>query len=144
LRVFDCFTEITGRTGPGPKPITGPNFVLEMYNTLGWQRAFHRALRSEEFGIQFAGSGFNVSEFEAKQPTLPGACALVPVGIAHRVFCDPGFLRLVPYSKLPWDPRIDASMHAYDSSFEVTAKLLKPHEWHRQAAEEGASKQAAQ
>lgn len=144
LRVFDCFTEITGRTGPGPKPIIGPHFVLEMYNTLGWQRAFHRALRSEEFGIQFAGSGFNVSEFEAKQPTPPGACALVPVGIAHRVFCDPGFLRLVPYSKLPWDPRIDASMHAYDSSFEVTAKLLKPHAWHRQAAEEAASKQAAQ
>lgn len=145
LRLFDCFNEITGRQGPGPKPIIGNTFVLEMYNTYGWQRAFHRALRSEEFGIQFGGEGYNLSEFEARTDTLPGHCALVPLGIAHRVFGGPGFLRLVPYTKLPWDPRVDVSMHAYESTFEVKAKVIKPHAWHSQVeAEAAAAKTAAE
>ncbi|HLI19779.1 MAG TPA: hypothetical protein VKV32_01585 [Stellaceae bacterium] len=132
LRAFDCFTEITGQRGPGPKLIATDNFALETYNTIGPQFAFHRALQSDEFGFQFAGHGFNLSELEAKVATPPGACALVPLGIAHSVLCDPGFLRFVAYSRIPWEVRIDATKHAYNSRFEVTPKVLKPHAWHGQ------------
>jgi hypothetical protein len=89
-------------------------------------------LQSDEFGFQFAGHGFNLSELEAKVATPPGACALVPLGIAHSVLCDPGFLRFVAYSRVPWEVRVDASKHAFESRFEVTSKVVKPHAWHSQ------------
>jgi hypothetical protein len=130
LRAFDCFTEITGQRGPGPKLIATDNFALETYNTVGAQFAFHRALQSDEFGFQFSGHGYNLSELEAKAATPPGACALVPLGIAHSVLCDPGFLRFVAYSRIPWEVRADVSKHAYDSRFELAPKVLKPHAWH--------------
>ena len=121
---------ITGQRGPGPKLIATDNFALETYNTVGAQFAFHRALQSDEFGFQFSGHGFNLSELEAKAATPPGACALVPLGIAHSVLCDPGFLRFVAYSRIPWEVRADASKHAYDSRFELVPNVLKPHAWH--------------
>jgi hypothetical protein len=130
LRAFDCFTEITGQRGPGPKLVASDNFALETYNTVGAQFAFHRALQSDEFGFQFAGGGFNLSELEAKTATPPGTCALVPLGIAHSVLCDPGFLRFVAYSRIPWETRVDAGKHAFNSSFEVKSNVLKPHAWH--------------
>ena len=130
LRAFDCFTEITGQRGPGPKLIATDSFALETYNTIGAQFAFHRGLQSDEFGFQFSGHGYNLSELEAKAATPPGACALVPLGIAHSVLCDPGFLRFVAYSRIPWEVRVDATKHAYDSRFEVTPKVRKPHAWH--------------
>jgi hypothetical protein len=130
LRAFDCFTEITGQRGPGPKLIATDNFALETYNTVGAQFAFHRALQSDEFGFQFSGHGFNLSELEAKAATPPGSCALVPLGIAHSVLCDPGFLRFVAYSRIPWEVRADVSNHAYDSRFELVPNVLKPHAWH--------------
>jgi len=37
-----------------------------------------------------------MTELEAKQQTDPGDCAVVPLGIAHAVLCEPGFLRMVP------------------------------------------------
>jgi hypothetical protein len=106
--------------------------VVEVYNTVGEQFAFHRGLKSEEFGIQFAGRAINMTELEARQQTDPGDCALVPLGIAHAVLCEPGFLRMVPYSNLPWDVRCDPAKHAFDSTFEVKTKVAKPHDWHRQ------------
>ena len=131
LRIFDCFTEITGQRGPGPKLVATDNFALEAYNTVGAQFAFHRALQSDEFGFQFAGHGYNLSELEAKAATPPGACALVPLGIAHSVLCDPGFLRFVAYSRIPWEVRADVTKHAYDSRFEVVPNVLQAHAWHR-------------
>ncbi|HXR87665.1 MAG TPA: hypothetical protein VN728_11860 [Stellaceae bacterium] len=130
LRAFDCFTEITGQRGPGPKLIATDNFALETYNTVGAQFAFHRGLQSDEFGFQFAGHGYNLSELEAKVATPPGACALVPLGIAHSVLCDPGFLRFVAYSRIPWEVRADVGKHAYDSRFDIVPKVVKPHAWH--------------
>lgn len=130
IRAFDCFTEITGQRGPGPKLVASDNFALETYNTVGAQFAFHRALQSDEFGFQFAGGGYNLTELEAKTATPVGTCALVPLGIAHSVLCDPGFLRFVAYSRLPWETRVDATKHAFNSSFEVKASVLKPHAWH--------------
>jgi hypothetical protein len=132
LRIFDCFTEITGQRGPGPKLIATDSFALETYNTVGPQFAFHRALQSDEFGFQFSGHGFNLTELEAKVATPPGACALVPLGISHSVLCDPGFLRFVAYSRIPWEVRADVSKHAFDSKFEVAPNVVKPHAWHSQ------------
>jgi hypothetical protein len=132
LRAFDCFTEITGQRGPGPKLIATDNFALETYNTIGAQFAFHRGLQSDEFGFQFSGHGYNLSELEAKAATPPGACALVPLGIAHSVLCDPGFLRFVAYSRVPWEVRADATKHAFESRFEVASNVVKPHAWHSQ------------
>ncbi len=118
--------------------VVSPNFVVEVYNTFGEQFAFHRALHSEEFGLQFAGRAINMSEFCAELEMIPGVCALVPLGIAHSVICDPGFLRIVPYSRIPWDVRVDPVQHAYESRFEVTTTIVKPHAWHEQAAKEAA------
>ena len=132
VRAFDCFTEMTGQRGPGPKLVATDTFALEAYNTVGPQFAFHRGLESEEFGIQFAGRALNLTELEAEQETLPGACALVPLGIAHSVLCDPGFLRVVPYSRAPWDVKIDATKHAHASRFKTIATVVKPPAWHQQ------------
>lgn len=129
LRAFDCFTEKTGIRGPGPKLIESDNFFVEVYNTHGEQFAFHRALRSEEFGLQFRGTSVNMSEFEAKMPLVPGDFALVPLGIAHSVLCDENFLRTVWYSRLPWDFVANPNGHAFDSSFEVRSKVLQAAEF---------------
>jgi quercetin dioxygenase-like cupin family protein len=136
IAAFDCFTEITGRHGPGPKLLQTKYFVIEAYNTVGEQFAFHRGLLSEEFAIQFASRAINMTELEAKQQTDPGDCAVVPLGIAHAVLCEPGFLRMVPYSRIPWDVRVNPAKHAFHSTFETKAKVVAPHAWHKQMAEE--------
>src|SRR6201999_4276843 len=90
FRMFDVFDYRTGiGAGPGPKIMESKHFMAEVYNTLGDQHTFHRALRSEEIGIQFAGNAINVSEFDARLPTPPGSAAVVPLGISHCVQdCD--------------------------------------------------------
>jgi quercetin dioxygenase-like cupin family protein len=135
IRAFDYFTEITGRRGPGPKLLESPNFVVEVYNTDGEQFAFHRALRSEEFGLQFRGTATNMSEFNAALPMTPGDIALVPLGIAHSVITSKDFLRIVIYSRIPWDVTIDPAKHAYNSTFEVRTQVVEPAGWWASAAE---------
>ncbi|HEY4135363.1 MAG TPA: hypothetical protein VGO34_09115 [Alphaproteobacteria bacterium] len=125
IRTFDFFTEKTGTRGPGPKLIETENFFVEAYNTEGEQFAFHRALRSEEFGLQFRGTAVNMSEFDGKLPMIPGDLAVVPLGISHSVICDENFLRTVWYSRLPWDLVADPQGHAFDSTFEVRTKVLQ-------------------
>ena len=136
IAAFDCFTEVTGRHGPGPKLLQSKNFVIEAYNTVGEQLAFHRGLLSEEFAIQFAGKAINMTELEARQQTDPGDCAIVPLGIAHAVLCEPGFLRMVPYSRIPWEVRVDPAKHAFRSTFEVKTKVVEPHAGHKTLADE--------
>src|SRR5208283_4450460 len=68
MRPFDLFTDITGRRGPGPKWLSSSASMMEVYNTVGEQFAFHRALESEEFGLQFMGENTNMSEFEDELP----------------------------------------------------------------------------
>lgn len=135
LRVFDFFTEITGRRGPGPKIAESRYFVAEVYNTNGEQFAFHRALRSEEFGLQFRGNAVNMSEFESNLKMEPGDLALIPLGIAHSVICEENFLRIVLYSKLPWDVKVDPTNHAFDSTFEVKTNVVQAPAWWATAAE---------
>ncbi len=135
IRTFDFFTEITGRRGPGPKLCGSKHFVAECYNTNGEQFAFHRALRSEEFGLQFRGNAINMSEFEENLKMAPGDLALVPLGIAHSVICEDDFLRIVLYSRLPWDVKIDATAHAYESTFVVETTVVEAPGWWASAAE---------
>jgi quercetin dioxygenase-like cupin family protein len=135
VRAFDYFTEITGRRGPGPKLAESRNFVAEVYNTKGEQFAFHRALRSEEFGLQFRGNAINMSEFESGLKMTPGDMALIPLGIAHSVICEEDFLRIVLYSRVPWDVKIDATNHLFHSTFEVKTTVVKAPEWWGKAAE---------
>ncbi|HUB95756.1 MAG TPA: hypothetical protein VL993_07560, partial [Stellaceae bacterium] len=63
IRLFDIFTEITGRRGPGPVSMKSDRFFVECYNTTGAQFAFHRGNRSEEFQFQFHGTADNICEF---------------------------------------------------------------------------------
>jgi hypothetical protein len=137
FRAFDVFTYPTGvGKGPGPKIILSKHFMAEVYNTLGNQHTFHRALRSEEIGIQFRGQADNVSEFDEKLITTPGWVGVVPLGIAHRVEdCDEDFLRVVFYSELPWRVPVDVTNHAYDSTFEIKTKIIEQASWLASAAE---------
>jgi quercetin dioxygenase-like cupin family protein len=136
LRAFDFFTEITGQRGPGPKLLETPNFLIEVYNTTGEQFAFHRALRSEEFGLQFRGLSTNMSEFEASLPIGPGDLNVIPLGIAHSVLCQEDFLRTVWYSKIPWDVVTDVTKHAYESTWEIKTTTIKKAAWQQASAAE--------
>lgn len=136
LRAFDFFTEITGQRGPGPKLIETPHFVVEVYNTTGEQFAFHRALRSEEFGLQFRGDSTNMSEFDANLPMIPGDLNVIRLGIAHSVICQENFLRIVWYSKIPWDVPINPTQHAFESTWDIETKVIKPAAWQQASAAE--------
>ena len=134
IRTFDCFKEITGQRGPGPRLVESPNFIVEAYNTTGEQFAFHRALRSEEFGLQFRGPSTNISEFESSLPMNPGDINVLPLGISHSVICGEGFLRTVWYSRLPWDVAANVTKHAFESSWEVQTTVVRQAAWQLAAA----------
>lgn len=136
LRPFDCFTEITGRRGAGPKFLAGVDFALEGYNNSGEQFAFHRPLRSDEIGIQFAGSATALSEVQATAEVYPGYCGVLPCGIAHSLTGRPGSLRLVMYSNEFWDVKVSSPYYASESTFEVTSRITVPHAWHAEVAAE--------
>lgn len=136
MRPFDLFRDITGRRGPGPKWMQSAAGMMEVYNTVGEQFAFHRALESEEFGLQFMGDNTNMSEFEESQPMSAGDWFLIPLGIAHSVKdCKPDFRRMVIYSRYPFRVLADPAQHAYESRFEVTEDVLEPAPWHAEARE---------
>lgn len=131
LRPFDLFKDITGRKGPGPKVLESAFSLMEVYNTMGEQFAFHRALESEEFGLQFNGVNTNMSEFEEGRTMSPGDWFLIPLGIAHSVKdCGPDFRRMVIYSEFPFEVLANPSMHKHESRFEVREDVLEPAPWH--------------
>jgi quercetin dioxygenase-like cupin family protein len=134
LRPFDLFEGITGRKGPGPKFLSSPACIMEVYNTVGDQFAFHRALGSEEFGLQFMGAADNVSEYDAQLPTVPGDLTLIPLGIAHRVqHCTSDFLRIVIYSKYRFQQLVTPEDHIVETTFDVSETVIKPPPWHDDA-----------
>jgi mannose-6-phosphate isomerase-like protein (cupin superfamily) len=134
IRAFDIFNEITGK-GPGPKIIESPHCLIDTYNTVGDQWAFHRALRSEEFALQFQGTGDNMSEYEHKTPTKPGDVMLVPIGIGHCIEnCSKDFRRMVIYSRQRLNVLVSPAMHLYDSKFETKETVHKPAKWHAEVA----------
>jgi quercetin dioxygenase-like cupin family protein len=134
MRPFDLFREITGRKGPGPKFMASECAMYEVYNTVGEQFAFHRALESEEFGLQFMGENINMSEFEESFPMSPGQWFLIPLGIAHSVKeCKADFRRMVIYSNFPFTVLAKESMHVMESRFDVTENVLQEAPWHAES-----------
>lgn len=137
FRAFDVFKYVTGSgKGPGPKVMSGKHFMAEVYNTVGEQHAFHRALRSEEVGLQFRGTSVNMSEFDAHHDMPPGMAGVVPLGIAHCVGeCSGDFLRVVFYSDLQWRVQAAIDRPAYSSTFEIRTKVIREPSWQAAAAE---------
>lgn len=135
FRAFDVFKYTTGiGKGPGPKIMFGQHFMAEVYNTVGEQHAFHRALRSVEVGLQFRGDSVNLSEFEARQEMPPGRVGVVPLGIAHCVSeCGPDFLRVVLYSDLQWHVPAAIDCPLFHSTFEVRTRVVEEPRWQNAA-----------
>jgi hypothetical protein len=127
-RVFDIFHEMTGKRGPGPLLMKSSVFFAEVYNTEGEQFAFHRALDSVEAWLQFRGHSVNESEY-GSLPLLPGEMNYAPVGVPHRVVGGEGFLRYVLYSKRPWEVMVNASMHRFESRFDVQTREIERAAW---------------
>ncbi|HLH21648.1 MAG TPA: hypothetical protein VK066_03950 [Chloroflexota bacterium] len=128
LRAFDFFQGITGKGGAGPKLYQSPVFHVEVYNTEGEQRGFHRGLDDDELWLQFRGDSANESEFGVEH-LGPGEMNHVPPGIAHRVIGGEGFLRLVLYSRQPWKLMVDPTQHAHQSTFESRERVLQAAAW---------------
>ena len=128
LRAFDFFTEIVGQRGPGPRLMESATSHVEVYNIEGPQFGFHRALRSEEVGLQFRGVGHNMSEF-GEEDILPGEMYFVPLGIAHSVVGREEFLRIVIYSKHAWQVPQDLTRHRGESRFTARERVLQAAAW---------------
>jgi mannose-6-phosphate isomerase-like protein (cupin superfamily) len=124
LRAFDFFTEIVGQKGPGPRLMESATSHVEVYNIEGPQFGFHRALRSEEVGLQFRGIGHNTSEF-GEEDIVPGEMYFVPLGIAQSVVGRDEFLRIVIYSKNPWQVPQDLTRHRGESRFTARERVLQ-------------------
>ena len=132
VRAFDLFKEIAGTSGE-PKPvIRGKHLELKVYNIIGEQFAFHRALRSEEVRIQFRGEALDMSEV-GNADTKPGTVTMIPRGIGHSVITDPvdskDFLRLNFYSELPWSVPTNVTHHHFESRFEIETQVVTPAPW---------------
>ena len=132
LRAFDLFKEIAGTSGE-PKPVMrGKHLEIKVYNIIGEQFAFHRALRSEEVRIQFRGKALDMSE-TGNADTEPGTVTVIPRGIGHSVITDPvdcqQFLRMNFYSELPWSYPSDVTKHHYNSTFEIETQVIKKAPW---------------
>ncbi len=132
VRAFDLFKEIAGTSGE-PKPVLrGKHLELKVYNIIGEQFAFHRALRSEEVRIQFRGKALDMSE-TGNADTRPGTVTMIPRGIGHSVITDPvdcqDFLRMNFYSELPWSTPVNVTHHYFESRFEIETKVLTPAPW---------------
>ena len=132
LRAFDLFKEIAGTSGE-PKPVMrGKHLEIKVYNIIGEQFAFHRALRSEEVRIQFRGQALDMSE-TGNADTSPGTVTVIPRGIGHSVITDPvdctQFLRMNFYSELPWSYPTDVTKHHHNSHFEIETQTVKKAPW---------------
>jgi mannose-6-phosphate isomerase-like protein (cupin superfamily) len=132
LRAFDLFKEIAGTSGE-PKPVfRGKHLELKVYNIIGEQFAFHRALRSEDVRIQYRGDALDMSEC-GNVDTKPGTVTVIPRGIGHSVITtpvdSPDFLRLNFYSELPWFYPSDVTRHHFESHFEVTTEIVEKAAW---------------
>ncbi|MDB5644235.1 MAG: hypothetical protein JWN07_3552 [Hyphomicrobiales bacterium] len=132
LRAFDLFKEIAGTSGE-PKPVMrGKHLEIKVYNIVGEQFAFHRALRSEEVRIQFRGKALDMSE-TGNADTAPGTVTMIPRGIGHSVITDPvdctDFLRMNFYSELPWTAPHDVTKHHFDSHFDIETHVVQKAPW---------------
>lgn len=131
IRLFDLFTEITGRRGPGPVSMRNDSFFVECYNTVGAQFAFHRGNGNDEFQFQFCGTADNICEFGIDKMT-PGDLVLVKRGIAHRVIGSPNFRRIVLYGREPWQVLIDPTKPLRRTRFDVAETVIDAAPWRKE------------
>ncbi len=124
MRVFDYFTGMTGKGGPGPKQYENEDFYTDTYNTEGQQHGFHRGMADDELWLQFRGHATNETEWGIHELD-PGEMGYVPRGIAHRITGGPGFLRYVLYFRHPMHPHVDASSHRGNTTFDVETISFK-------------------
>ena len=131
IRLFDIFTEITGKRGPGPVSMRNDRFFVECYNTIGAQFAFHRGNGSEEFQFQFCGTADNICEFGTDKMT-PGDLAVVRRGISHRVIGSNNFRRIVLYGRDPWQLGLDPTKPVRRTRFDVAETIVDAAPWRKE------------
>jgi hypothetical protein len=131
IRLFDLFTEITGRRGPGPVSMRNDSFFVECYNTVGPQFAFHRGNGNDEFQFQFCGTADNICEFGTDKMT-PGDLVLVKRGISHRVIGSRNFRRIVLYGREPWRMMIDPTKPVRRTRFDVAETVVEAAPWRKE------------
>lgn len=131
IRLFDIFTEVTGRKGPGPVSMRNDSFFVECYNTDGAQFAFHRGNGNDEFQFQFFGTADNICEFGTDKMT-PGDLVMVRRGIAHRVIGSRNFRRIVFYGREQWELLIDPKKPSRQTRFDVTETVLDAAPWRKE------------
>ena len=131
IRLFDIFTEITGRKGPGPTCIKNEHFFIECFNSTGAQFAFHRGYSADEAQFQFQGSADNISEFGAGK-LMPGDLAVVRRGIAHRVIGSPTYRRMTFYTDGRWKLHIDPAKPPRTTTWELEEKVIEAAPWRKE------------
>jgi hypothetical protein len=131
IRLFDLFTEITGRRGPGPTSIRNEHFNLECFNSTGAQFAFHRGQRADEAQFQFQGTADNVSEFGIDKMDA-GDLYVVKRGIAHRVIGSPNYRRMTWYSEDRWTVQVDAAKPLRKTNFEIKETVIEAAPWRKE------------
>jgi hypothetical protein len=131
IRLFDIFTEITGRKGQGPTSIKNDHFFIECFNSTGAQFAFHRGYSADEAQFQFQGSADNISEFGAGK-LMPGDLAVVRRGIAHRVIGSPTYRRMTFYTDGRWKMHIDPSKPSRQTTWELKEKVIEAAPWRQE------------
>ena len=130
-RLFDLFTEITGRRGPGPTSIRNERFFLECFNSTGAQFAFHRGNSADEAQFQFQGTADNVSEFGIDKMDS-GDMYVVRRGIAHRVIGSPTYRRMTYYSGDRWTLKCDPAKPPNKTTFKIKETVLEAAPWRKE------------
>jgi hypothetical protein len=131
IRLFDIFSEISGRRGPGPMVLRNEHFHLEIFNSIGPQFAFHRGQRADEAQLQFIGPAENVSEFGGGIMDS-GDIYVVKRGIAHRVIGSRNYRRVTWYSGDPWTIGVNAGSPPRTTSFAVTERVIDAAPWRKE------------
>ena len=133
VRIFDLFTEITGRRGPGPTVFENDHFRLEVFNSTGTQYAFHRGNRADEAQFQFMGPADNHSEYGLDKMNS-GDLAVVRRGVSHRVTGSMTYRRITFYSKERWTLGVDPANPPKRTTFEVWDTIVERAPWRDQMA----------
>jgi len=131
IRLFDIFTEITGRKGPGPTSMRNEHFLIECFNSTGAQFAFHRGNRNDEAQMQFQGTAENISEFGSGEMGS-GDLYVVRRGIAHRVIGSPKYRRMVFYSDDRWKLHVDPANPPRKTTFEIKETVIEAAPWRKE------------
>ena len=131
IRIFDIFTEVTGRNGPGPVILENEHFRLEAFNSTGVQYAFHRGNRADEAQFQYVGPADNHSEYGLDRMNS-GDLAIVRRGVAHRVTGSMTYRRVTFYSKERWTLEVDPSNPPLRTTFEASEAVVEKAPWRDQ------------